>query len=72
MGVVDRARYFATLFIECIADAIRDGIDTHFAFARYGESLATSQPTELQVTTLRCAAGSTRSSAAISMQLPSL
>ena len=45
MGVVDRARYFATLFIECIADAIRDGVDTHFAFARYGESLATSQPT---------------------------
>ncbi len=45
MGIVDRARYFATLFIETIADAIKDGIDTHFAFARYGESLATSQPT---------------------------
>ena len=45
MGIVDRARYFATLFIETIADAIREGIDPHFEFARYGESLATSQAT---------------------------
>ena len=44
MGVLDRARYFATLFLEDVADAIRDGIDPHFDFARYGESLAQSQP----------------------------
>ena len=45
MGIVDRARYFATLFVECIADAVREGIDPQFEFARYGEQLAMSQPT---------------------------
>ncbi len=44
LGIVDKARYFATLFVEDVADAIRDGVDPHFGFARYGESLATSQP----------------------------
>ena len=43
MGIVDRARYFATLFLEDIADAIRGGVDPHFDFSRYGESLAASQ-----------------------------
>jgi hypothetical protein len=45
MGIVDRARYFATLFVEGIADAVREGIDPLFEFARYGEQLAMSQPT---------------------------
>jgi radical SAM superfamily enzyme YgiQ (UPF0313 family) len=45
MGLVDKARYFATLFLEDVADAIREGVDPHFDFARYGEGLAQSQPT---------------------------
>lgn len=45
MGIVDRARYFTTLFVEQIADAIREGVDPLFEFARYGEQLAMSQPT---------------------------
>ncbi len=44
-GITDRARYFASLFIEDIADAIREGVDPHFDFSRYGESLAASTPT---------------------------
>jgi radical SAM superfamily enzyme YgiQ (UPF0313 family) len=46
LGIVDRARYFATLFFEDQADAIAAGIDPHFGFARYAESLARS-PAEL-------------------------
>jgi hypothetical protein len=45
MGVLDQARYIATLFIEDVADAVRQGIDPHFEFAKYGESLAASVPT---------------------------
>jgi radical SAM superfamily enzyme YgiQ (UPF0313 family) len=47
MGIADKARYLATLFIfiEDVADAIQAGIDPHFQFARYGESLAASVPT---------------------------
>lgn len=45
MGTLDKARYFATLFLEDMAAAVRDGVDAHFDFARYGESLAQSQPT---------------------------
>lgn len=44
-GVTDFARYVASLFLEDLADAIRDGVDPHFGFARYGESLAESAPT---------------------------
>ncbi len=44
-GVSDRARYFASLFIEDVADAIKVGIDPHFEFSRYGESLAASAAT---------------------------
>lgn len=45
MGLVDRARYLATLFIEDVADAVCAGIDPHFGLSRYGESLAASIPT---------------------------
>lgn len=45
MGVTDKARYVATLFVEDLADALREGLDPHFDFARYGEALAASQPT---------------------------
>lgn len=45
LGTAERAKYFASLFIEDLADAIRDGVDEHFAFSRYGEQLATSAAT---------------------------
>jgi len=43
LGIQDRARHFATLFINDIADVLRDGVDARFEFVRYAESLAQSQ-----------------------------
>lgn len=37
---VERARYLAGLYMDDIADAIRDGVDEDFGFSRYGERLA--------------------------------
>ena len=45
LGVQDRAKHLATLYLNDVADAIRDAVDPRFEFARYGESLARSQPT---------------------------
>jgi hypothetical protein len=45
LGVGDRAKYLASLFIDDLADVVRDGIDARFELARYGESLAASAPT---------------------------
>ncbi len=45
MGLEDRARHLASLYIDDIADAIRDGIDARFELSRYGERLAASVPT---------------------------
>src|SRR5690242_297301 len=45
LGVSDRAKYLASLYIDDLADAIRDGISPEFELARYGERLAASQPT---------------------------
>ncbi len=45
LGVQDRAKHLATLYLNDVADAIRDALDPRFEFARYGESLARSQPT---------------------------
>ena len=44
LGVQDRARHLATLYLNDLADVIRDGADPRFEFVRYGESLAASQP----------------------------
>ena len=44
LGVSDRARHMATLYLNDIADVIRDAVDPRFEFVRYGESLARSQP----------------------------
>jgi hypothetical protein len=44
LGTSDRARYFATLFVEDVADAVEQGLDPCFALARYGESLALRLP----------------------------
>ncbi|MGX5649773.1 radical SAM protein [Hydrogenophaga sp. YM1] len=45
LGTNDRARHIATLFLDDLADVVRDAVDERFAFVRYGESLASSQPT---------------------------
>jgi radical SAM superfamily enzyme YgiQ (UPF0313 family) len=45
LGVQDRARHLATLYLNDLADVLRDAIDPRFEFVRYGESLAQSQPT---------------------------
>lgn len=45
LGVQDRAKHLASLYIDDIADAIRDGIDPRFELSRYGEKLAASAPT---------------------------
>ncbi len=45
MGLDDRARHLASLYVDDVADAIRDGIDARFELSRYGERLAASAPT---------------------------
>jgi len=44
LGVHDRARHLATLYLNDIADVLRDAVDERFEFVRYAESLAQSQP----------------------------
>ena len=44
LGVQDRARHLATLYLNDIADVLRDAVDPRFEFVRYAESLAQSQP----------------------------
>ncbi|MHB8844779.1 MAG: B12-binding domain-containing radical SAM protein [Nitrospirota bacterium] len=41
-GVNDKARFFATLYIEDMGDLIRDAIAPHFGFSRYAEKLGMS------------------------------
>ena len=43
LGVQDRARHLATLYLNDIADVLKDAVDPRFEFVRYGESLAASQ-----------------------------
>ena len=45
LGLQDRARHLATLYLNDLADVLRDAIDPRFEFVRYAESLALSQPT---------------------------
>jgi radical SAM superfamily enzyme YgiQ (UPF0313 family) len=45
LGAQDKARHLATLYLNDIADVVKDAIDPRFEFVRYGESLAASQPT---------------------------
>ena len=44
LGLQDRAKHIATLYLNDIADVIREGIDPRFEFVRYAEALAASQP----------------------------
>ena len=43
LGVQDKARHLATLYLNDLADVLREAIDTRFEFVRYAESLAQSQ-----------------------------
>ncbi|AOX99609.1 radical SAM protein [Jeongeupia sp. USM3] len=45
LGMQDRARHLATLYLNDLADVLRDAVDPRFEFVRYAESLAMSQPT---------------------------
>jgi hypothetical protein len=44
LGLQDRAKHIATLYLNDVADVVRDAIDPRFEFVRYAESLAASQP----------------------------
>ena len=45
LGMQDRAKHLATLYLNDLADVLRDAVDERFQFVRYAESLAASQPT---------------------------
>jgi len=42
MGIRDKARHFATLYLEDISDLIIEAVDPHFGFSRYAERLGRS------------------------------
>ncbi len=44
LGVQDRAKYLATLFIDELSAVIKQGVDPNFEISRYGERLAASNP----------------------------
>ena len=44
-GTTDKAMHLATLFIEDIADHIREHVDSHFDLVRYAEYLSNDAPT---------------------------
>jgi radical SAM superfamily enzyme YgiQ (UPF0313 family) len=44
LGTHDRARHLATLYLNDLADVVRDAVDARFEFVRYAEALAQSQP----------------------------
>jgi len=45
LGMQDRAKHLATLYLNDLADVLRDAVDPRFEFVRYGEALAASQAT---------------------------
>lgn len=42
MGITDKAKYIATMYLEDLSDYIKATIDPHFGFSRYAEKLARS------------------------------
>jgi radical SAM superfamily enzyme YgiQ (UPF0313 family) len=44
LGTTDRAKHLASLYIDDLGDAVRDGIDARFELSRYAEKLASSAP----------------------------
>lgn len=45
LGQQDRAKHIATLYLNDLADVLRDAVDARFEFVRYAEQLAGDQPT---------------------------
>ncbi len=45
MGIRDKARHLATLYLEDISDLIIEAVDPHFGFSRYAERLGRSAST---------------------------
>lgn len=45
LGVTDRAKLIASLYLDDLADIVREGTDPDFGFARYAERIAISAPT---------------------------
>ena len=45
MGIQDKAKHLATLYLEDIADYIKECVDEHFGFSRYAERLGQSANT---------------------------
>jgi hypothetical protein len=44
LGIADRAKYLASLYLDDIAQVIREGIDPDFGFSRYAEKIALTAP----------------------------
>ena len=44
LGIQDKARHLATLYLNDVADVLREAGDPRFEFVRYAESLAMAQP----------------------------
>lgn len=44
LGVTDRAKYIASLYLDDIALIIKEGVDPDFGFSRYAEKIAVSAP----------------------------
>ncbi len=42
MGIQDKAKHIATLFLEDLSDLIKECVDEHFGFSRYAERLGRS------------------------------
>ena len=42
MGIQDKAKYMATMYLEDLSDLIREAVDDHFGFSRYAERLGRS------------------------------
>jgi len=42
MGIHDRAKYLATMYLEDLSDLIKEFVDDHFGFSRYAERLGRS------------------------------
>jgi radical SAM superfamily enzyme YgiQ (UPF0313 family) len=45
LGLQDQAKYLASLYLDDLADVVREGVDSKFLLSRYGEKLAASQST---------------------------
>ncbi|ANE52757.1 B12-binding domain-containing radical SAM protein [Flavisolibacter tropicus] len=45
MGIQDRAKHLATLYLEDLSDLIKETVDEHFGFSRYAERLGRSANT---------------------------